>query len=179
MIFISYSHKDREYVHKLQETLQREGFDVWVDDRIDYGTAWPNVIQDRLDSSDALILVMTTNSFKSNWVQNELAWAWQLRKPIFPLLLEGDIWEPIQAIQYIDVRDKSLPFEKFYRRLESVTRRNKLAPPHLTRAEPMAEKMMTKPLVVTPSREPLFNRIRRLLAGDSSTDAPFPKKKRK
>ena len=37
-IFISYSHKDKAYVHRLAETLQNENFDVWIDDRIDYGT---------------------------------------------------------------------------------------------------------------------------------------------
>ncbi|MGA7193841.1 MAG: toll/interleukin-1 receptor domain-containing protein, partial [Anaerolineales bacterium] len=91
-IFISYSHKDKEYVHKLQAALQDEGFDIWVDDRIDYGTIWPKVIQDQLDSSDALILIMTSNSFESFWVQNELERARQKKKPIFPLLLDGDVW---------------------------------------------------------------------------------------
>jgi hypothetical protein len=43
-IFISYSHKDKAYVHRLAEALQNENFDVWIDDRIDYGTRWPLVI---------------------------------------------------------------------------------------------------------------------------------------
>lgn len=32
--FISYSHTDKASVHKLTEALQREGFDVWIDDHI-------------------------------------------------------------------------------------------------------------------------------------------------
>ena len=69
-IFISYSHKDKEYIHRLQDALQTEGFEVWIDDRIDYGDEWPKVIQDRLDACDAFILVATENSYKSKWVQN-------------------------------------------------------------------------------------------------------------
>jgi len=72
-IFISYSHKDKDYVHKLQEALQNEGFEVWVDDRIDYGTRWPKVIQEQLDSCSAFIVVVSESAFESEWVQNEVA----------------------------------------------------------------------------------------------------------
>ena len=124
-IFISYSHKDKEYVHRLQEALQNEGFDFWIDDRIDYGIEWPKEIQKQLDSSDALILVMTPRSFDSFWVQNELDRARENGIPIFPLLLEGKQWLAVQVLQYVDVRDKSLPPEKFYKRLANVTPRKK------------------------------------------------------
>ena len=43
-IFISYSHKDKDYIHRLQDALQAEGFEVWIDDRIDFGDEWPMVI---------------------------------------------------------------------------------------------------------------------------------------
>ena len=36
-IFISYSHKDKKYVENLEKKLLDEGFDVWIDHRIDYG----------------------------------------------------------------------------------------------------------------------------------------------
>ena len=39
-IFVSYSHKDTAYVEKLEKKLISEGFDVWVDHRIDYGSRW-------------------------------------------------------------------------------------------------------------------------------------------
>ena len=113
-IFISYSHKDKAYVHKLQKALQDEGFDVWIDDRIDYGKIWPLVIQEQLDSSDALILVMTLSSFESFWVQNELERARQKKKPIFTLLLEGDVWLSVQTLQYADVRHGRLPPDDFF-----------------------------------------------------------------
>ena len=38
-VFISYSHKDTEYVHRLQEDLVKQGFSFWMDDRIDYDSA--------------------------------------------------------------------------------------------------------------------------------------------
>ena len=80
-IFISYSHNDKEYVHKLQEALLSQGFNVWIDDRIDYGTRWPKVIQDHLDGCDAFIVIVSENSFESEWVQNEVTRAKRIGKP--------------------------------------------------------------------------------------------------
>ncbi len=48
-VFISYSHEDSEYVEKLEKKLIREGFDVWIDHRIDYGTNWPREIREAID----------------------------------------------------------------------------------------------------------------------------------
>ena len=46
-IFISYSHTDSKYAHRLAEALEQHGVSVWIDDRIDYGTQWPHVIQEQ------------------------------------------------------------------------------------------------------------------------------------
>lgn len=136
-IFISYSHKDEGYVHKLQAALQDEGFDAWIDDRIDYGDQWLKVIQKHLDECDAFVIVMSQNSFESEMVQNEVTRAREKQKTIFPLLLDGDNWLIVQAKQFVDVRDGSLPTGKFYRRLEEVTPRAK------GMAKPGADKMPT------------------------------------
>jgi len=119
-IFISYSHKDNDYVHKLQEALQNEGFDVWIDDRINYGKTWPIVIQRHLDNCGAFIVVMTEHAYDSEWVQNEVTRARRKKKPFFALLLRGDTWLSFEAIQYEDVSGERLPRKKFYEDLASV-----------------------------------------------------------
>jgi hypothetical protein len=120
-IFISYSHADSEYAHRLADALQEAGFEVWIDGRIDYGSAWPRVIQDNLDACAAFIVVMTPRAYASDWVQNELNRAKRKRKPIFPLLLEGDEpWLPIEVIQYLDVRNGELPSSRVFITLASV-----------------------------------------------------------
>lgn len=125
-IFISYSHRDKDYVHKLQGALQKDGFEVWIDDRIDYGTEWPKIIQKHLDECDAFIVVVSENAFESKWVQNEVARAGRKKKPIFPLLLQGDPWLSVEATQYVDVTGGSLPDEKFYQRLALVVPGNEI-----------------------------------------------------
>jgi len=122
-IFISYSHKDSSYVHRLAEALKQEGFEVWIDDNIHYGSEWPRVVTRNLDASDGVIVVLSNNSLESDMVQNEVTRAREEKKPIFPLLLEGKNWLIVQAKQFVDVRDGSLPTEKFYKRLEEITQR--------------------------------------------------------
>lgn len=124
-IFISYSHKDNKYVEKLEKKLIEAGFNIWIDHRIDYCAQWPKEIQKQLDTCDAFIVVVTENAFESEWVQHEVAMAKRKKKPFFPLLLQGDPWLSVEATQYVSVSDYSLPPEKFYKRLEGVTLREK------------------------------------------------------
>jgi len=114
-IFISYSHKDTDYAHGLANNLQGMGFEIWIDERLDYGSQWPSEIQKQLDTCDSFILIMSPRSFASEWVQNELQRAKRRLKPIFPLLLDGDEpWLSIESTQYFDVRGGRFPDDKFY-----------------------------------------------------------------
>lgn len=121
-IFISYNHQDVEYADKLSNALQNRGFEVWIDEVIEYGSEWPLEIQEHLDACEALVLIMTPASYESKWVQNELNRAMRKNKPIFPLLLDGDEpWLSVEATQYTDVRGGKLPPERFYKLLAITT----------------------------------------------------------
>ncbi len=128
-IFISYSHKDTTYAHGLADHLGSMGFDVWMDERLDYGSQWPHEIQKQLDSCDAFILIMTPRSFASDWVQSELQRAKRKRKPIFPLLMEGEEpWLAVESTQYYDVRNGKLPDDEFYSDLKQALSLRKTGP---------------------------------------------------
>jgi hypothetical protein len=158
-IFISYSHKDSSYAHKLAESLELKNFIVWIDDRIDYGSTWPHVIQEHLDSCTAFIVIMSPNSYQSDWVQNELNRAKRKNKPIFPLLLDGnEPWLSVEATQFVDVRGSVLPPIDFYERLNQVIAQRIEKPvsqyPPLI-PEPSTQTMRLPPLeTLQPSRLP-------------------------
>ncbi len=116
-VFVSYSHKDSEYTHKLAEEMEKHHIPVWIDDRIDYGTRWPQVIQEKIDTCKAFILIMSDNARASDWVNNELTYAMGKGKKVYPLLLKGDVWLAVASIQYVNVRNRKLPDESFYRTL--------------------------------------------------------------
>lgn len=112
-IFISYSHKDKDYAHKLYQYLFEHGFNAWIDDRIDYGSRWPDEVEKRVQECGAFILMMSSNSKQSDWVKSELHLAKQLNKTIYTFLLEGENWWHLHGIQYVDVRNGEMPSAKF------------------------------------------------------------------
>lgn len=127
-IFISYNEKNHEYARKLANRLLAEGFDVWIDDRIDYGEDWWSIIVKAIRSCAAFIVLMTPDSDQSRWVQREVTIADELRKPTFPLLLSGNLvssehWMIYVRTQYVDVSSGQLPGDEFFQRLASVARR--------------------------------------------------------
>lgn len=127
-IFISYSHKDTKYAHELAENLQNMGFEVWIDERLDYGAQWPQELQKQLDSCSAFILIMSRHSYASEWVQSELQRAKRKLKPIFPLLLDGDEpWLSVESTQYYDVRASPDLDPEFYSDLKKVLAPNQTA----------------------------------------------------
>jgi hypothetical protein len=68
-IFISYSRKDSEYSNALVEKLRSEGFDVWCDRDIAPGAGWSDIIEEKIDTCAAFLLIMTANSKKSTPVK--------------------------------------------------------------------------------------------------------------
>lgn len=119
-IFISYSRIDRNYVEKLANDLRQHGFDVWMDDRIDYGARWWQSIDQAILDCGAFVVVMTPDAEKSEWVHREILLAQRLRKPIFPLLLDGSNFSLLIDTQYIDVRDSRMPSAQFHNQLGRV-----------------------------------------------------------
>jgi hypothetical protein len=117
-VFISYSHSDSEYARQFSIHLESRRIPFWIDERIDYGAKWPDVIERQLDGCSVFVVIMTPKARLSTWVQNELARAQRKKKKIFPLLLEGDEpWLSVEALQYVDVRGGKLPPDSFFNNL--------------------------------------------------------------
>jgi formylglycine-generating enzyme required for sulfatase activity len=123
-LFISYSHKDEDYVHHLREDLLKQGFSVWTDDRIDSDVPWPKIVQDHLNNCDALILIVSENTFESEWAQKEVSRAKRIGKPVFSILILGNMWPSVESTRDMDGKNKELLPEKFYERLALVTPRD-------------------------------------------------------
>ena len=113
-VFVSYSHKDKEYAHKLADELRKWDIDAWLDDRIDYGEEWPKVIQEQLDECSGFIVIMSKNAYESKWVHNEVTRADRKKKHFFPLLLQGETWIQMEATQYVDVRNGEMPPDSYF-----------------------------------------------------------------
>lgn len=116
-IFISYSKKNHDYARRLADYLRDHGFDVWIDDRIEYGDDWEQTIFDRIKNCTAFIVVMSPDSYASKWVQRECHFAEKHNKPTFPILYMGDEFPRYGLTQYVDAIGGKLPPDSFLDRL--------------------------------------------------------------
>jgi formylglycine-generating enzyme required for sulfatase activity len=121
-VFVSYSRKDQAYARKLANELRWRDFEVWMDDRIDYGDRWWRTIVQAIRTCAAFVVVMTPDSERSEWVEREVMLALDEEKPIFPLLLRGEKNPLIGNRHYADVTDGQMPPQDFYDRLGQVLR---------------------------------------------------------
>ena len=97
-VFISYSHRDDDFAHKLIADLQNAGHAIWIDTvSIKGGEAWVRSIADGIRNSYAFVTIISPDANGSRWVLREYLLAENLRKPIFPVVArQADI--PFQMI---------------------------------------------------------------------------------
>jgi hypothetical protein len=73
-IFISYSHEDKDFVDRLAAKLVKHKARVWIDRwELHVGDSIIERIQDAIQESDALIVVISEASMKSEWCKRELS----------------------------------------------------------------------------------------------------------
>ncbi len=118
-IFISYSSEDQAYVNKLVKALEKHELPLWLDKKIDDSNTYPTEIEENLKKCQVFLLVMSPRSKKSDWVRREMMFAQKLKKPIFPLLLDGEQWFQVIDIQMTEVQGGKLPPDIFFDKIRS------------------------------------------------------------
>jgi hypothetical protein len=72
-VFISYSHKDREFVTRLTADLRLRvpQLEVWYDMMVAPGESWAKSLSERIESADVILSVLSPDYVKSQWAQQE------------------------------------------------------------------------------------------------------------
>lgn len=111
-IFISYNHKDREFSRRLAAALQSGGLATWIDDQeLKIGDSLVERINEAIRQSDAIIVVLSKNTPKSQWQSSEIAMAVAAHKisskRIIPIVIDKDTDIPffIKDRLYLDVSE--------------------------------------------------------------------------
>lgn len=110
-VFISYSHQDGDILRLITTALAETGITFWVDQNLKPGTPlWSSAIGQAIEEAACMIVILSPDAKRSQWVQSELAYASNEQKRIFPVLARGDTRTsmPFELIrsQYIDIRDE-------------------------------------------------------------------------
>ena len=70
-VFISYARPSEDEAHRIAELLREQGFSVWRDDELPAHRAYSDVIEERLKSAKAVVVLWSGESAKSHWVRAE------------------------------------------------------------------------------------------------------------
>jgi hypothetical protein len=72
-VFISYSHKDREFVTRLTADLRRQAaqLEVWYDMMVAPGESLARSLAERRESADIILSVLSPDYLESEWTQQE------------------------------------------------------------------------------------------------------------
>ncbi len=87
-VFVSYARADRDRVRPLIELLEANGLSVWWDAEVTPGSKFENVIDDALVAARLVVVIWTTESVTSDWVQAEAGDGLE-RGILLPVLLDA------------------------------------------------------------------------------------------
>ena len=122
-VFISYSRKDLTFVEHLISDLKKTGIDVWYDlSGLEGGSRWGIEIQNAVQNSDYVIVVLSPDAIASEWVEREYLLSNNLKKRLLPIMYRKcELPLSFLNVNYIDVQGEnySRNFEKITRFLDS------------------------------------------------------------
>ena len=89
-VFLSHSHIDKRVARRLVRRMSAHGVKVWIDEReLRLGATLTAFIRDQIEQSDLMLVVVSQASAASTWVEQEVHFARQHRKPIIPLFIDS------------------------------------------------------------------------------------------
>ena len=90
-VFLSYSDADRDFARQLASQLSKRGHQVYdPSDQLFPGDNWPLKIGEALQKSKAMVVLLSPDSMKSEWVRREIEFALgdqNYKGRLFPVLV--------------------------------------------------------------------------------------------
>ena len=103
-VFVSYSRTDEASAARVAETLQENGYQVWRDDQLPVHRPYAEVIDERLKSARAVVVLWSEAAAKSQWVRAEAEVA-RAAGTLAQATLDGNIPPlPFNQIQCADLK---------------------------------------------------------------------------
>ena len=90
-VFVSHAHTDEPLARKVTDILEQAGLEVWDGTReIMPGDNWAAKVSQALQESQAMIVLLTPDAMRSNWVRSEIQYALgevRFRKRLIPVVV--------------------------------------------------------------------------------------------
>jgi hypothetical protein len=115
MVFISYSHINKDIARRLSKRLERIGVDCFLDEKdIGWGSPITQEVSQALADCLALIVIVSASSLKSPWVPFEIGQAISKNKRVLPLLTDPALDLPayLSSLSYVAGVDAAVKYFK-------------------------------------------------------------------
>jgi len=99
-VFISHSTRDQGLVISLSNLLSKFGVEVFVAEwYLAPGERLDKKVFDQIAKSDCVVVLLTRDGIRSNWVQQEIGYSLQGNKPVIPMVEKGIDPNNLAALQ--------------------------------------------------------------------------------
>lgn len=99
-VFISHSTRDQGLVISLANLLSKYGAKVFVAEwYLAPGERLDKKVFEQIGNSDCVVVLLTRNGMRSNWVQQEIGFASNSKRPLIPLVEKGTDPKDLAALQ--------------------------------------------------------------------------------
>jgi hypothetical protein len=122
-VFISHSHNDADFAELLKLHLEKNKIECWMDnERLKIGQDWREEIDSGISKSKAIIVIMTPEARKSEYVTYEWAYAWGKGIKVFPIMLTQTSLHPrLESLQYMDFTNRvTRPYDELVERIKEI-----------------------------------------------------------
>jgi adenylate cyclase len=106
-VFISYARSTAAQAEQVADALRALGRRVWRDDEIPAHRAYADVIEERLSSAKAVVVIWSAGAAKSEWVRSEAERARADRKLVQLTVDNARLPMPFDQIECADLKDWS------------------------------------------------------------------------
>ncbi len=124
-VFYSYSHKDEEYKEDLERHLSglryRKLIETWCDSKIAPGTDWESEIISKLETSDIILLLISSDFINSDYCYSEemdkaIRWHQEGKARVIPILVRPVFMEelPFSRLQILPSKVKAVQLWSSY-----------------------------------------------------------------
>lgn len=126
-VFISYKRDDRSFVDELENRIIDADMETWSDTQLRAGESWRQKIDEAIEDSFAVVVVMTPEARQSEYVTYEWSFAMGMQIPIIPIMLKKTELHPkLNDLHFLDFTDRyGEPWNDLIDRLAEI----KLNPP--------------------------------------------------
>jgi TIR domain len=124
-VFISYSHQNSDFAEVVQAKLQNKGHQVLMDEIVRAGYRWQQKLDQAIQDSHAVVVIMTPDPRASEYVAYEWAFALGARVRVIPIEYEKTNFPTVlEGLHRLEFTNKARPRTLLLEELEKAETSN-------------------------------------------------------